>query len=58
VDDTNGPGRFRGAIFVYADMSDAGLREVNFADARMRGVLLFHADIDGAVDGSAGPRHA
>jgi hypothetical protein len=37
--------------FVDVDWSGALLREVNLTGARMRGVLLFNADIDGAING-------
>jgi hypothetical protein len=37
--------------FVDLDMSGADFREVNLAGARMRGVVLFDADIDGAING-------
>ena len=42
---------FRGAEFVDVDMSGSVFREVNLARARMRGVLLMDADIDGAING-------
>jgi hypothetical protein len=42
---------FQGAEFVDVNMSGALFREVDLSDARMRGVLLVGADIDGAIDG-------
>jgi hypothetical protein len=41
----------RGAEFVGLDMSETTFREVNLISARMHGVLLMNADIDGAIDG-------
>ncbi|HZN76655.1 MAG TPA: DinB family protein [Micromonosporaceae bacterium] len=40
-----------GQEFVDVDWSEALFREVNLTGARMRGVLLFNADIDGAING-------
>jgi uncharacterized protein YjbI with pentapeptide repeats len=40
-----------GAEFTGLSMASATLREVDPSGARMRGVLLVNADIDGAIDG-------
>lgn len=40
---------FRGAEFVHLDMSAASFREVDLSGARMYGVLLTGADIDGDI---------
>jgi uncharacterized protein YjbI with pentapeptide repeats len=42
---------FRGAQFVNIDMSGSVFREVDLSGARMHGVLLVDADIDGAIEG-------
>ena len=42
---------FRGAQFVDIDMSGSVFREVDLSGARMHGVLLVDADIDGAIAG-------
>ena len=42
---------FRGAEFGDVDMSNATFRETDLSNVRMRGVVLFDADIDGAVNG-------
>ena len=47
----SGTDDFRKAEFVDLDMSQASFREVVLVGARMRGVLLLDADIDGAVMG-------
>lgn len=44
-------GEFRGAEFIDIDMSGSAFREVDLSRARMRGVLLVDADIDGAIEG-------
>ncbi len=49
--DTGSQREHRGDTFTGVDMSEAEFREVNLAGVRMRGVLLFNADIDGAIDG-------
>jgi hypothetical protein len=40
-----------GAEFIDMSMAGATFREVDLSGARMHGVLLLHADIDGAIDG-------
>ncbi len=42
---------YEGAEFIDLSMASATFREVDLSGARMRGVLLFDADIDGAIDG-------
>jgi hypothetical protein len=42
---------YEGAEFIDLSMTDATFREVDLSGARMRGVLLLNADIDGAIDG-------
>lgn len=42
---------FREAQFVDLDMSGSAFREVDLSQARMHGVLLIDADIDGVVEG-------
>jgi hypothetical protein len=42
---------YRGAEFGDVDMSGATFRETDLSNVRMRGVLLFNADIDGAING-------
>lgn len=42
---------FRGAQFVDIDMSGSVFREVDLTGARMPGVVLIDADIDGAIGG-------
>ncbi len=42
---------YEGAEFIDLSMASATFREVDLSGARMRGVLLFNADIDGAIDG-------
>lgn len=42
---------FRGAEFVDVDTSHASFREVDLTGARMYGVLLTDADIDGDIRG-------
>jgi uncharacterized protein YjbI with pentapeptide repeats len=42
---------FRDAEFVDLDMTGTLFREVDLSAARMRGVLLIDADLDGAIDG-------
>lgn len=42
---------FQGAEFVDLSMAGASFREVDLSDARMCGVLLVNADIDGAING-------
>ena len=42
---------YEGAEFIDLSMARATFREVDLSGARMRGVLLFNADIDGAIDG-------
>jgi hypothetical protein len=42
---------FQGAELVDVDMSRSSFREVDLSGARMRGVLLIDADIDGAING-------
>lgn len=42
---------YEAAEFVDLSMAGATFREVDLSDARMRGVLLLNADIDGAIDG-------
>jgi hypothetical protein len=42
---------YRGAEFGDVDMSGATFRETDLSNVRMRGVVLFNADIDGAIDG-------
>jgi hypothetical protein len=42
---------YEGADFIDLSMADATFREVDLSGARMRGVLLLDADIDGAIDG-------
>jgi hypothetical protein len=44
-------GDFRGAEFVDLSMAGSLFREVDLSGARMRGVLLLGADIDGAIGG-------
>jgi hypothetical protein len=45
------PPDYEGAEFAGLSMADATFREVDLSGARMRGVLLVNADIDGAIDG-------
>ena len=47
----SGTDDFRKAEFAHLDMSQASFRDVVLVGARMRGVLLLDADIDGAVAG-------
>jgi hypothetical protein len=47
----SGTNDFRKAEFIHLDMSHAAFRDVVLVGARMRGVLLLDADIDGAVAG-------
>jgi hypothetical protein len=42
---------YEGAEFIDLSMASAIFREVDLSGARMRGVLLSNADIDGAIDG-------
>ena len=42
---------YEGAEFIDLSMASATFREVDLSGARMRGVLLLNADIDGAIDG-------
>ncbi|MFC0006493.1 DinB family protein [Micromonospora siamensis] len=42
---------YEGAEFIDLSMASATFREVDLSGARMRGVLLLDADIDGAIDG-------
>jgi hypothetical protein len=42
---------YEGAEFIDLSMASATFREVDLSGTRMRGVLLFNADIDGAIDG-------
>ena len=42
---------FEGAQFVDLSMAGASFREVDLTGARMSGVLLMNADIDGAING-------
>jgi DinB family protein len=42
---------FEGAEFVDLSMAGASFREVDLSGVRMYGVVLFNADIDGAIDG-------
>jgi hypothetical protein len=42
---------YEGAEFVDLSMAGATFREVDLSGARMHGVVLFNADIDGAIDG-------
>jgi hypothetical protein len=42
---------YEGAEFIDLSMAGATFREVDLSSARMRGVLLMDADIDGAIDG-------
>jgi DinB superfamily len=42
---------YEGAEFIDLSMAEATFREVDLSGARMRGVLLFNADIDGAING-------
>ena len=42
---------YRGTELGDVDMSNATFRETDLSNVRMRGVLLFNADIDGAIDG-------
>jgi hypothetical protein len=42
---------YEGAEFIDLSMASATFREVDLSGARMHGVLLFNADIDGAIDG-------
>ena len=42
---------YEGAEFTDLSMAGATFREVDLSGARMHGVLLFNADIDGAIDG-------
>jgi DinB family protein len=42
---------YEGAEFIDLSMASAMFREVDLSGARMRGVLLFNADLDGAIDG-------
>jgi hypothetical protein len=42
---------FQGAEFIDVDMAGAVFREGDLSGVRMRGVLLFGADIDGAING-------
>jgi hypothetical protein len=42
---------YEGAEFTDLSMASATFREVDLSGARMHGVLLFNADIDGAIDG-------
>jgi len=42
---------YEGAEFIDLSMAGATFREVDLSGARMHGVLLFNADIDGAIDG-------
>lgn len=42
---------YEGAEFIDLSMANATFREVDLSGTRMRGVLLFNADIDGAIDG-------
>ena len=42
---------YEGADFIDLSMARATFREVDLSGARMRGVLLVSADIDGAIDG-------
>ena len=42
---------YEGAEFIDLSMASATFREVDLSGVRMRGVLLFDADIDGAIDG-------
>lgn len=42
---------FEGAEFIDLSMAGSTFREVDLSGARMRGVLLMDADIDGAIDG-------
>jgi len=42
---------YEGAEFIDLSMASATFREVDLTGARMHGVLLFNADIDGAIDG-------
>jgi DinB superfamily len=47
----DGSGEFRGAEFVDLSMAASLFRQVDLSGVRMRGALLFGADIDGAIDG-------
>ena len=42
---------YEGAEFIDLSMASATFRDVDLSGARMHGVLLFNADIDGAIDG-------
>jgi hypothetical protein len=42
---------YESAEFIDLSMASATFREVDLSNTRMRGVLLFNADIDGAIDG-------
>jgi hypothetical protein len=42
---------YEGAEFIDLSMASATFREVDLSGARMHGVLLFNADIDGTIDG-------
>lgn len=42
---------FEGAEFADLSMAGASFREVDLSGVRMSGVVLFNADIDGAIDG-------
>ena len=42
---------YEGAEFIDLSMASATFREVDLSGARMHGVLLSNADIDGAIDG-------
>jgi hypothetical protein len=42
---------YEGAEFIDLSMASATFREVDLSGVRMHGVLLFNADIDGAIDG-------
>jgi hypothetical protein len=42
---------YEGAEFVDLSMASATFRDVDLSGTRMHGVLLFNADIDGAIDG-------
>jgi uncharacterized protein YjbI with pentapeptide repeats len=44
---------YEGAEFIDLSMASATFREVDLSGARMNGVLLFDADIDGAIERTA-----